>query len=274
MLHAQHQRLGLALLASCTLCVACTPTCEDGLEECFEVAEGRYLAFAPEDANPSDRLNLLIYFHGWSSTAETYAGKDWLRNGSSERDYLLVLPDGIDKTWAHVGSPSTARDELAFMDDVLSDVTDRWRISDVRAVAGFSQGGSMAWDLACYRADDYSAFIPASGGFWEPLPATCEQAVNLRHTHGTADTVIPLNGRPIGSSEQGNVGSGLDIFKETNGCPEAADRTESSGTLTCEIWDTCESGKEVRLCLHGGKHRLPSNYLPEALDWVESVSAP
>ena len=130
----------------------------------------------------------------------------------------------------------------------------------------------MAWDLACYRSEDYSAFIPASGGFWKPLPAQCDSPVNLRHTHGTADTVIPLEGRSLGGPEQGSVWEGLKLLREVNGCTEEPDSREEDGDVTCDIWQTCTSGQELRLCLHDGKHRLPDGYLPQALDWVESVS--
>lgn len=264
--------LAAGLAAGSVAGSGCAPTCTDGIEDCFEVTQGQYLAFEPETTPDGGRPHLLIYFHGWSSSAQTYAKKKWLKNRASERGYLLVLPDGVDETWAHVGSPSRARDELAFMDEVITDIDARWDISEVRAVAGFSQGGSMAWDLACYRGQDYSAFIPASGAFWKPLPPECDSPVNLRHTHGTEDTVIPLEGRSLGGPEQGNVWEALQILRDVNGCEETPDSSETDGEVTCDIWSSCSSGQELRICLHGGKHRLPDGYLSQALDWVEGVS--
>ena len=247
-------------------------TCSGGETQCYEVDRGRYLALEPEQTNEDGSMGLLVYFHGWNSSAENYAQKDWLSSGASKRGYLLVLPDGMENTWAHEGSPSDARDELKFMDAVLQDVTTRWDISPVRAVAGFSQGASMAWDLACYRGDDYSAFIPASGAFWEPLPDGCETPINLRHTHGTSDTVIPLQGRSIGDAQQGDVHLGMSILRQANECAEEPDKTVSEGDCSCDVWDSCASGNELRLCLHDGKHRLPNGYLDDALIWVEEVS--
>ena len=64
---------------------------------------------------------------------------------------MLVLPDGIATGPGPIdGSPSQARDELAFMDAVRADLLARWPIEPNRIlVTGFSQGGSMVWDLAC-----------------------------------------------------------------------------------------------------------------------------
>ena len=135
---------------------------------------------------------------------------------------MLILPDGIDKTWAHQGSPSQARDEIAFMDAVRADLLARWPIEpDEILVTGFSQGGSMVWDLACQRGGDYGAFAAVSGAFWEPLPERCAGGpVDLLHIHGTTDRTVPMAGRPIGDRwRQGDVMQGLAVLRALDGCP-------------------------------------------------------
>jgi polyhydroxybutyrate depolymerase len=247
----------------------CQDPCADTTEPCFEVDGGRYLAFPPAGTSSTDSMPSLVFFHGWSSSAKTYANKRWLRDEASRRGYLLILPDGKNNTWAHRGSPSSARDELRFMDAVMTDADQRWHLSSDRVVSGFSQGGSMAWDLACYRGDQYAAFFPASGAFWEPLPDSCDTPVHLRHTHGTADTTIPMEGRLIGRFAQGDVHAGMARWRSVNGCTDEPDATETVGPSTCQVWRSCESGRELSLCLHSGKHRLPSGFLPDSLDWAE-----
>ena len=82
------------------------------------------------------------------------------------------------------------------MDAVRADMLQRWPVDTKRLlVSGFSIGGTMAWDLACYRGGDYTAFAPVSGAFWDPLPERCTTPVNLLHTHGTADDVVPMGGQ-------------------------------------------------------------------------------
>lgn len=245
-------------------------TCSTGEEDCYDVGTGRYYAFSP-DADPGkEGYKLLVYFHGYGSSASKTSKKQWLRNEANRRGYLLVLPDGLDNTWAHVGSPSEARDETAFIDQVVADAETRWSVSTQRVVGGFSQGGSMVWDVACYRGDAFSAFIPASGGFWEPLPDECASPVSLRHTHGTADTVVPMAGRPIGSSRQGDIESGFERWRAANGCDVEPDAVITEGSESCEVWTSCSAGRELKLCTHPGKHKKPDGFLPRALEWAEA----
>ncbi|EDP61816.1 putative polyhydroxybutyrate depolymerase [alpha proteobacterium BAL199] len=189
---------------------------------------------------------------------------------------LVIAPDGVEGSWAHQGSPSSRRDENAFLDALLADIARRWPIDPARRWAsGFSQGGSMAWHAACYRGRSFTAFFPVAGAFWRPHPASCSGGpVNLLHTHGTADTVVPMAGRPIRQTfHQGDVREGIEFWAAQDGCTAGPARIETVGQLNCEIWSPCAGGREVRLCLHPGGHMIPSDWAEMALTWAERVSA-
>lgn len=247
---------------------ACTP------EDPCEVADGRYLAVPPPDWDARSPLPAVIFFHGWQSTAAAMLANQDLIEPLHEAGHLVILPDGRNKTWAHVGSPSQARDEIAFIRSVLADANQRFPIDPHRLwVSGFSQGGSMVWDLACYLGERFTAFAPVSGAFWEPLPESCEAGpVDLRHIHGTDDQIVPMAGRPIAQHyQQGDVHESMAILREVDRCPEAPSRTTRSGALTCEVWDACESGHELQLCLHDGGHMMPDGWLESTLTWLRSL---
>ena len=191
------------------------------------------------------------------------------------RGVLGVFPDGVDGSWGHVGSPSQDRDELAFLDEVMADLEARFDLDPTRRwVSGHSQGGSMAWDAACYRGDHFTGLMPNAGAFWEPLPETCPAGpMTLRHTHGTNDRTVPLEGRAIGRWQQGDVFEGLAIWRAVNGCAEAPDRTVEEGPSTCQVWDaSCASGEEIWLCLHDGEHAAPAGWAGRVLDWAEQTA--
>lgn len=237
--------------------------------DCYEVEGGRYYARMPDDPS-GDALPAMVYFHGYSSSGRAVFASS-LADEMRAAGLLVIAPDGVDHTWAHVGSPSHARDELSYVDAVMADAESRWPLGP-RWVSGFSQGGSMAWDVACYRPEAFDAFLPISGAFWEPLPANCDGPVHMRHTHGTADTTVPMEGRPIGvSSEQGDVMQGVAVWRTTDGCAEAPDRTVTEGATTCQVWETCDSGRVLWLCLHDGAHQRPSGWLDDALPWAEAL---
>ena len=187
-----------------------------------------------------------------------------------------MLPDGLGKTWAHQGSPSKARDEIAFMDAVRADLLARFPVEPARLlVTGFSQGGSMVWDLACRRGAEYEAFVAVAGAFWEPMPRHCTGGpVNLLHLHGTADPVVPMAGRWIRNTwKQGDVLAGLAVLRDLDGCSAAPDRAEQVDGLACQIWSSCDSGRELRLCEHGGGHLMPPDWVALAHAWARSLGA-
>lgn len=251
------------------------PAC-GGLERPCQVADGQYYVVMPPDWDGRSRLPAAVYFHGWQSSGAATLRNRTLVQAFTERGHILVLPDGRDKTWAHVGSPSQARDELAFLDAVRADLLARWPVDPDRLWAtGFSQGGSMVWDLACYRGRDYSAFAPVSGAFWEPLPADCLSGpVDLRHVHGRADRVVPLAGRVIAQRyRQGDVAEGLALWRRVDGCPAAPARVLESGPLHCRVWGPCAEANELRLCLHEGGHVRLNGWVARADAWVRHIWA-
>jgi polyhydroxybutyrate depolymerase len=160
------------------------------------------------------------------------------------------------------------------MDQVRADLLARWPVDPDRLlVTGFSQGGSMVWDLACRRGRNYRAFVAVSGAFWEPLPQRCDGGpVDLLHLHGTADGVVPMAGRPIGEAwRQGDVLQGLAVLRAADACPAAPARTETVAGLDCEIWDACPSGRELRLCRHAGGHVMPEGWVHLIHDWARGL---
>ncbi|MCB9742529.1 MAG: hypothetical protein H6740_08020 [Alphaproteobacteria bacterium] len=259
----------MTLLLLLAACQTEDPTVCDTAGTCFEVEGGRYFAQAPEGWDGEAELPVVLHYHGYGGTGDG-AMRSGVLQEMRARGYLIVTPDGINGSWAHVGSPSTARDELAFFDAVWADVQARWPLHPtLRLGTGFSQGGSMAWDIACYRGDQLTAFMPTSGAFWEPLPRTCDTPMTLMHTHGTSDTTVPMAGRPIGDSMQGDVLEGVGVLRATKGCPEAPDLVEAVGVTECQAWTSCAQGGELRLCLHDGGHTRPDGWLEQAFGWAE-----
>jgi polyhydroxybutyrate depolymerase len=243
----------------------------------IQVPGGEYHAVTPPNWNRTSPLPVVIFFHGYGQTGEVVATNERLTRPFGANGVLLIAPTGLNKSWGHVGSPRRMRDENAFIDAVLADVTAHFPIDETRIWAsGFSQGGSMAWDAACYRGDRFDAIFPVAGAFWRPHPSTCTSGpVNLFHTHGTGDTVVPMTGRPIREVfHQGDVQKGMALWREMDGCKDQPDRVETIDDLRCETWNTCSSGKELKLCLHPGGHMIPDGLIDMAVTWANELRRP
>ena len=115
----------------------------------------------------------------------------------------------------------------------------------------------------------------ASEPLWRPHPEHCPGGpVNLLHTHGTADTVVPMAGRPIRTTfHQGDVREGMALWRDQDACGGAPVRAASAGDLDCEAWTGCGSGRALELCLHPGGHKIPQGWAGMAFEWAEAVSS-
>lgn len=243
----------------------------------YHVAAGTYRAHIPATWDGSSALPVLMFFHGYGQTGGVVMGNTGLMQLADETGILVIAPDGQEKRWAHQGSPlrERLRDDDAFVAAVLADVKRRWPVDPDRVWAsGFSIGGSMTWHLACYRGDLFTAFMPVAGAFWQPHPEACPSGpMNLMHVHGTGDTVVPMQGRPIREVyHQGDVRAGIAFWRDQNGCPADPVEVTETGDLRCQIWRGCASGRQVQLCLHPGGHNIPKGYMAKALAWAATVS--
>lgn len=263
----------VALLAICALASALARPARaaEPCEPC-SVPNGTYHVSAPADWDGTTPLRLLLFLHGWRGKGTDITGDPHIAGVANALGFLLVAPDGAGQSWGHVGSPHRVRDDVAFLLSVVADAERRWPIDRHAVVAGgFSQGGSMVWDLACYAAPDFTAFIPFSGGFWEPLPDTCRSGpVNLRHTHGTHDSVVPMQGRPLmgGVYRQGDIRAGFSRWIAADKCSAEPDRIGTTGDLTCSAWSSCAGSHRLEMCLHDGDHSMIQPWLEASLRWA------
>lgn len=245
---------------------------------------GVYHVSVPPDWDGASKLRLMLYLHGWRQHGTDGTKDPHIAGVANRLGFLVIAPDGAQAPngtgWNFVGSPERMRDDLGFLMAVLKDAERRWPIDMDSVVAvGFSVGASMVWDLACYRAKQFTAFIPFAGGFWDPLPKKCDSGpVALRHTHGLHDHMVPMVGRPIlnGKFHQGDILEGLKRWRAEDQCePEPDQVSEEAGDLTCSRWTQCDETGEVELCLHDGDHSLTGPWLQAALQWsLTARSAP
>lgn len=242
-----------------------------------EVALGEYRLALPEGAEGD--VPALLYLHGWGGSPEGVMKNRAMRDRLAGRGYALIAPQGMPRRqggnadWGVRDEGQHPRDDLAFLAQVVEDAAMRGVDRDRVLLAGFSRGGSMVWDVACHLPDLARAYAPVSGAFWQPLPDGCEGMVDLFHTHGWTDRVVPLEGRSVadGRLTQGDVFASLAILRRANGCDaRQPDQAPIEGELWFRSWRDCAGGS-IELMLHPGGHGLPEGWLARALDWFEGL---
>lgn len=254
--------IGLAGLIALALCgppaAACGPD-----TDCLLTVEGRERAYRihlPDGAAPA-RGAAILYAHGYRGSAAGAMRNVALTGLADALGVALVAAGSDGDDWRIPGVPSHTRDghtpdgsaELAYFDALQADLAERFGIVPERTLmTGFSAGGMMTWTLACQRGESFAGFAPIAGTFWRPVPVSCPSLpASLVHVHGTEDRIVPLTGRPIGETHQGDVYRAIALYARHGAYYEPAQ--ERRGDLDCETRRNAER-EVLDFCLFDGGH--------------------
>ena len=241
--------------------------------------ERSFVYFAPPDRGQPRPL--VVSLHGRGGTG---AGMEQLTGMSAVADangFLLVAPDGIDKSWADSRGTGPAFDQG--VDDVkfISELIDLFvshHGADPRAVylVGMSNGAMMSLTLACKLSEKITAVVAVTGLVAQKSVEACpaKQPVSVAFIVGDADPLVPYAGGPV-ARDHGDVLSAeasADFWRKKNGCTSPASREAlpdldpADGTTTSVVRsENCAANSEVALVtVHGGGHTWPGGwqYLP------------
>jgi polyhydroxybutyrate depolymerase len=267
--------LSSALLAGLAT-IAATSVQACGIDTDCRLDARSYRIALPTEPDPNAALGALVFAHGYRGSAAGTMQNARLAALADRLGIAVVAADAGGPDWQLPGAPSFPGSDgaatLAYFDSLRRNLTERFDVDPERIVAsGFSSGGMLVWHLACHRGDVFRGFVPLSGTFWEPLPRACPTtAVDLVHYHGTDDSVVPLDGRPIGDSRQGKVSEAMALFAESGGYRAVASPPEPG--LDCGLAMN-ESGQRLELCLFAGGHSYAVAHLVRALGLFGLVPA-
>lgn len=268
---------GAFMLLAAGTALAQDPGCGGAAAPC-EIAGGSYRIVLPDGA--ADGMAALVFLHGWGASGQGVLRMTGLVETALARGYAVIAPDGVPRasgnglTWGFHPDRPGPRDEIAFLQAVADDAAARHGIDrDRMLLGGFSIGGSMASHVACSAPGAFAAYAPVAGAFWVPVPEACAGPVDLLHTHGWTDTVVPLEGRVLrddGESRvfaQADVWQAMQVWRAANGCrPDASGHTQADGFWR-KSWTGCDSGRRLDFALHDGGHGVPPGWTAMTLDW-------
>lgn len=178
---------------------------------------------------------------------------------------IIVYPAGLGASWnageccgpAHV----LKANDVQFLSDVVSNVLSTQRDASSASVflVGYSNGGRMAYQMACLRPGLFAAVAVV-----EALPAgPCSQTapVPLLVVASTGDPFVhPIGPRPhlIGGYAEPTLNEVIRTWQTRDGCSNFG-TTTISGQLTATTWASCSSGARVTLAVYAGnRHQWPA----------------
>jgi polyhydroxybutyrate depolymerase len=161
-----------------------------------------YLLHVPTGYQAHASEAVVLSFHGHGSSAIEQERRSSMSLLADQQGFLAVYPQGVVGLDGRAGWATGIRgrpqvNDVLFVSDLLTHLQSILCINPLRIYAtGFSNGGGMTNVLACTLAGRLAAFAPVSGSY-PPYPGGCHpvRPVPLLEIHGTADRIVPYNGR-------------------------------------------------------------------------------
>ncbi len=236
----------------------------DATSDCA-VPGGSYRISLPAPATKP--AGVIVFAHGYRGSAAGIMKNTSLLKMASDRGLALIALQAGDEDWDIPDAPggNPQRDELAYLDSVVADAVERFDLDRNNVViSGFSAGGMFVWNVICDRGDAYAGYIAYSGTFWKGPPAACPSpAQNIVHVHGTRDHTVPMAGRPIADTRQGDVMQVMQMYKADMALSDDGafrlDDMACSGSVN-------PTGKRLDLCLFDGDHSFTAARFGAAYD--------
>jgi polyhydroxybutyrate depolymerase len=216
---------------------------------------------------PGMMYPLVVVLHGYSASGfvqEAYFGMNALPMNNQA---FVIAPDGLTDSMGNEfwnADPACCDfdhknpDDVGYIGGLIDDIIAAWPVDlDGVYVIGHSNGGYMAYRMACDRADVITNIVVLAGAAASD-PSTCKPAipVGVLHMHGTADTTVPYDPNANASVTQWAQHDGC-AATHTAGTP--LDITHQPGAETqVETFDDCPPGLPVELWSLTGDGHIPS----------------
>jgi polyhydroxybutyrate depolymerase len=259
------------VLAFCGLIA--TPALACGPDTDCNIGARHYRIAMPEGHDGVTPVGAIVFAHGFRGSARGAMRNMGLRRMVSDMGLAFIAVKSAGDNWDIPGKPrdvsATGQAEMAYFDAVIADAARRFAIDTRRIMmSGFSTGGMVTWELACKRPDLFAGFAPMSGTFWQGPPSGCVAPASVVHIHGTADKTVPLAGRRIADSWQGDVREVLAMYRAAGGFGPA--KSVQANDLTCARQNN-GSGDILEFCTFDGGHSFRRAFLSYAWDRLEAA---
>ena len=141
---------------------------------------------------------------------------------------------------------------------LLARVTQTGCFDDKRlSITGVSNGAGFAARMSCELPDRFAAVVPVAAGYRALDPCPANARFDFLDIHGTADTVVPYNGKK--PDRKGSVPRYTARVAQRDGCSSKTVSTPRR-LVTKTVYRGCDDGLRVEaLKLTGTDHGWPGN---------------
>ncbi len=221
---------------------------------------------------------VVIALHGGGGSSYTFLRltKGRFNTLADTSGFLMIYPDAIGKHWNDGRGLKIYRSNRLQVDDVafISALIDSFGRGLPVFITGMSNGGMMAFRIACELPKKISGIATVSASMTEMLKRKCTNPpdIPLLMINGTADPIVPFDGGYIrfGKLKLGRVIPVMDVISFWTGgnCPVEKEVIDSidDGTRVVVLNYSCKN-KVILYKIENGGHTFPggNQNLPERI---------
>lgn len=189
----------------------------------FDGVKRVYGVFLPKNYTGTENFPLVIYLHsyGWNSgKGMNYTA---LYTVADTSDFLVAYPDANPNWNSGIGDspswPTPNINDVGFINALIDTLSNHYSIDLERVfVCGFSNGGFMAYKLACQLSHRIAAIASIGGVMSNSTAANCKplSTMSVLHIHGTKDRFVPINSK----GDWNTVDQSLNYWTNFNNCAQ------------------------------------------------------
>ncbi len=211
----------------------------------------------PPSYNNSVPIPLVIALHGGGHDADTMEYISNLSQKADASNFMVVYPNGRSflglRTW-NAGTccgPSVTYnvDDVGFILKMINKLRGQYNIDTNRIyVTGASNGGMLAYRLACEHAELFAAVSPVATTMVTTTPCTPSKPVPILHIHSLPDTRVPYYGG-YGTGYSGiynpPIDSVINVWANIDNCLGSWNIIYNQNGVVGKGWTNCSSCSEV-----------------------------
>ncbi|HZW10998.1 MAG TPA: GC-type dockerin domain-anchored protein [Phycisphaerales bacterium] len=257
-----------------------------------DAGRGQVPVYLPSTYDDSTPMPLIVMLHGYSTSGSQQEAYFRFLAHQEAYGFMLAIPQGEDDL---LGNPfwnatdaccdffDSGVDDSAYLLAVIDAVKAICAVEERRVcLVGHSNGGFMAYRMACDHADVIASIASLAGATHDdPDDCAPSTTVHTLEIHGTDDNVIFYEGGYIGSSHYPGAVETAELWAANNGCAVVADHSSppldldrgipGAETLIATYEQDCAPGGSAELwTIVGGGHTpsLSASFSPAVIEWL------
>ncbi len=262
-----------------------------------EIGGRQVTVHVPDVYDPARPAPLVVGLHGYTSDARELESYLRLTPESERRGFVYAYPDGsIDDRGERFWNATDAccdfsgaqPDDSRYLSELIAALQDSYRIDRARVyLIGHSNGGFMAFRMACDHADQVAAIVSLNAATWNDT-ARCEpsEPVSVLAVHSSTDETIAFGGGVNGSTAYPSAATTVTQWLGYNRCDRAGRDAPALDLVTdlpaaetsVRTYEQgCAGGSAVQAwTVNGGTHvpLLGPAFAPAVTDFLLSRAKP